>query len=100
MARIRVTLTVVDTRYPSRGINYDHTDITVSDGVSAPSTQAVNGRESPAWTSEFDVADGPGTVTAQPFDDQGNPIGLPQTATYDATLGTFPAVGAISITLV
>jgi hypothetical protein len=99
MTTLTVLLSVTPTKYPSRGVTYDHTEITVDDGVNPPSSQSKNGNESPAWTGVFTIADTPGKVTVLAMDSQGNPIGAAKTQAYDASVGSFPGVSGITVTI-
>lgn len=96
MSKITVVIKVSTAHLPV-GVAFDHTDIDVKDASGATFNQAVNGKEVPAWSGSFEVADGAGSVSVTARDDQGNPIGAPLSATFDTLAGTFQAPVGVTV---
>lgn len=88
-------------------ISFAHHHVVVTDASGASQEQDYDGTETPAaFSKQFSVADGKGTVVAQAIDTNGSPIGDPVEQDFDTTgSGTgpgpgndFPAVTSISVT--
>lgn len=100
MSRIRVVLAIVNAPLPVGSV-YDHTTISVRDSNGVLTEQVLNGQESPPWTADFEVSDGPGLATAVAVDFEGQAIGDGASVEYDTTVApvqTFPAPSALSVT--
>jgi hypothetical protein len=98
MYNVIVTLAVLATPLPA-GVVYGHTNLTVTDAAGAVQNFALNGSETPPWSTPVaGLADGESSYVAQAVDSAGNAIGDPIKATYSPTVATFPAPTGITVT--
>jgi hypothetical protein len=72
---ILVTVATQTDKTPDSSIVFAHIKIVVTDSSGASQEQDLDGSESPAFSKQFSVADGKGTVVAQAIDTNGSPIG-------------------------
>lgn len=96
MAKIRVAISKVISNLPVGNSAFDNTAVLVRDSAGTTSEAVLGG----PWEADFQVSDGPGTVTVTDMDDSGNPIGTPVTVSYDASapqVKTYPATAGVSI---
>jgi hypothetical protein len=95
---LTVTITKQTAHLPT-GSTFDHSDISVKDASGATFTQSVNGKEVPAWTGVFTIADGAGVGTVTDFDAAGNPIGAAVPFQFDTAAGTYQASVGVTVTI-
>lgn len=98
MYNVLVALAKTDTPLAA-GVIFGHTNLTVTDSQGTVQNFALNGSETPPWTTPVaGLADGASTYSAQDVDSAGAAIGAAQTASYTPTAATFPATSGVTVT--